>query len=77
MKVSIHLRNASRGMTLRNLDIGMALALCAALRGLPGRRIDATIVGGNLAARRATRTLRHSLVHGSTDAFAGVAPHTL
>ncbi len=47
MKVSIHLTKASRGMTLRNLDLDTALALCAALRGLPGARIGVAIVAEN------------------------------
>ncbi|HET7868051.1 MAG TPA: hypothetical protein VFL86_26895 [Burkholderiaceae bacterium] len=82
MKVSIHLTKASRGMTLRNVELDTALALCAALRGLPGVRIDAEIVAETPpvmqgartgarrhgAARRASHTLRHSLVRRSTDA---------
>ena len=56
MKVSIHLTKAFKGMTLHNLDLDMALALCAALLGLPGARIDAEIVARTAPVRHAVPT---------------------
>jgi hypothetical protein len=69
MKVSIHLTKASKGMTLRNLDLDTALALRAALRELPGTRIDAVIVAetsqamhaAHVGARRARCTTPRGL----------------
>ena len=63
MKVSIHLTKAtgsattSKGMTLR-VDIDAAPDLLAALRKLPGERIDAVIVARNPPVMHAVRTAR-------------------
>jgi hypothetical protein len=77
MKVSIHLTKAtgsattSKGMTLR-VDIDAAPDLLAALRKLPGERIDAVIVARKPPVTHAARAARrHAARGGVRHAAAG------
>lgn len=78
VKVSIHLTKAtgsattSKGMTLR-VDIDAAPDLLAALRKLPGERIDAVIVARNPPVTHAARAARmqHAARGGARHAGAG------
>jgi len=85
MKVSIHLTKTSgsaptsKGMTLR-VDVDAAPDLLAALRKLPGERIDAAIVAKNPpvvhAARLARRqhAARSGTCHADAEARADTRP---
>ena len=79
MKVSIHLTKttgssaSSRGMTLRDMDLDTALAIRAAVLGLPGGCIDAVIVAEIPHVTQAARAARqqHAVHVGARRAWAG------